>query len=260
MVLQHDQQLSVALRPQRLSNKVCTFFFVLNFVFQQTFSFLLLSSWVSVLCFAGSVLILADCILHLNLSFHMHCLRPFAQSACRMKYAPLFCLFRKDFLFSKRLSNATFRFWMSVGRFGLGLGFNIYSHIHIWRCIQGGEDASDAWFLQVIFRQRALYWVALLRHIHMSKCIQGGEDASDASSLCHFPPKSPILSGSFAIRDLQLSVSYVFLPPCMYIYIYLQKCICYIYLLFSLLQKNFLPCYGCVGMNVGCFSVSGLRR
>ena len=30
----------------------------------------------------------------------------------------------------------------------------------------------------------------------------------------HFPQKCPIISGSFAERDLQLKASYAFLPPC----------------------------------------------
>jgi len=37
-----------------------------------------------------------------------------------------------------------------------------------------------------------------IRPSHM--CVQGGADASDA--LCHFPHKSPIMSGSFAERDM----------------------------------------------------------
>ena len=41
----------------------------------------------------------------------------------------------------------------------------------------------------------------------------------------HFPQKSPIISGSFAKKDLQLKASYKSSPPCIYI---IMECIYYI--------------------------------
>jgi len=38
----------------------------------------------------------------------------------------------------------------------------------------------------------------------------------------HFPPKSPMISGSFAERDLQLKASYASPPPCTSMF----RCIC----------------------------------
>ena len=45
--------------------------------------------------------------------------------------------------------------------------------------------------------------------------IQGGEDAQDVLYLGHSSQKRPMISGSFAERDLQLQASYAVSPPCM---------------------------------------------
>jgi len=51
---------------------------------------------------------------------------------------------------------------------------------------------------------------------HTTRCtLQGGEAIGCLDFRSHFPPKIPIIIGSFAKNDLQLKASYASSPPCM---------------------------------------------
>jgi len=78
--------------------------------------------------------------------------------------------------------------------------------------VHGGEDAS--------FRKRATNHRALLRK--MSSKDKASHSSCTGWQRCegclifrgHFPQNSPMISGSFAERDLQLKASHASLPPC----------------------------------------------
>jgi len=44
-------------------------------------------------------------------------------------------------------------------------------------------------------------------------------------SICYFSPKSPIISGSFEEKDLQLKASYASLSPCIIHVSYVDLCV-----------------------------------
>ena len=73
---------------------------------------------------------------------------------------------------------------------------------------------SDAVPLQILFRKRARKLVALLQNSRNSKVISITPPTGCLIFTGRFFQKSPVISGSFAKRDLQLKASYVFSPPC----------------------------------------------